>query len=79
MIKKNLKMIITLILIVAMLTLSVFAYRFVQRLYPNAMLALRREFIYIGTEIKLIEYTKKQDPSPYLPFFHTNLRSKITR
>lgn len=59
MIKKNLKMIITLILIVAMLTLSVFAYRFVQRLYPNAMLELRREFIYIGTEIKLIEYTKK--------------------
>ena len=59
MIKKNLKMIITLILIVAMLTLSVFAYRLVQRLYPNAMLALRREFIYIGTEIKLIEYTKK--------------------
>ena len=59
MIKRNLKMIIALTLIVALLPLSMFAYNIAQRLYPVAMLELRREFLYVGTQIKLEEYDGK--------------------
>lgn len=59
MLKKNLQMIIALVIIAALLPLSILTYNLAQRLYPNAILELRREFIYIGTEIKLQEFTEK--------------------
>ena len=60
MIKKNIKMIITLIIIITLLLASILVYRLAEKLYPNAILSLRREFIYIGTEIKLQEYTERK-------------------
>ena len=50
------KTLIALFLTVAILPLMLISYNFAERLYPNAILNLRREFLYIGADIKLIGY-----------------------
>ncbi len=57
--KQTLKISILSIFIVLALLLSYLGYLLLERMYPNAMLSLRREFLYLGISAKLAEYEEK--------------------
>ncbi len=54
--KRSPRLIITIAAIILVLSMLFSAYFLAERLYPNAFLKLRREFLYLGTSIELAEF-----------------------
>lgn len=62
-ISSTIKTLISLIVVSAIVFASFVAYGLLEILYPNAMLNLKKEFLYMGSEIALIEYDRQTDVS----------------